>query len=124
MFTPRGQRAQRGGHVVTVEQDLLRSAAMARDVIESYRQSRITISGWNSLLDEAAQSFIRISAHRPVLGGAVPLSELAQTLSTTARAGLDVDHETLDGLSRDLRAIVATTRVPGIPRPEDKDWSF
>jgi hypothetical protein len=110
--------------VVTVEQDLVRSAVMARDVIESYRQSRIAVSGWSSLLDEAAQSFSQISAHHPVVAGAVPLAKLAQTLSSTARAGLEVDHETLNGLSRDLRAIVTTTQIPGIPRPEDKDWSF
>jgi hypothetical protein len=109
--------------VVTVEQDLVRSAVVARDVIESYRQSHITVPAWSSLLEDAAQSFTRISTHRPVVGGAV-LAQLAHTLSVTARAGLEVDHKILDALSRDLRAIVTTTRIPGIPRPEDKDWSF
>ena len=109
--------------MVTVEQDLVRSAVVARDVIESYRQSHITVPAWSSLLEEAAQSFLRISVQHPVAGGAV-LAQLAQTLTATARTGLEVDHEVLDGLSRDLRAIVTTTRIPGIPRPEDKDWSF
>src|SRR6266849_2327751 len=113
-----------GGPVVAAEQDLVRSAVIARDVIESYRQSHIKVSGWNSLLEEAAQSLSRISAHRPVAGGAVPLAPLAQTLSITARARLQVDHETLDRLSRELRTIVINTRIPGIPRSEDEDWSF
>jgi len=97
---------------------------MARDVIESYRQSHITVSGWILLLEEAAQSFTRISAQRPVVGGAVPLAQLAQALSVTAEEGLLADHEMLDRLSRDLRSIVTNTRIPGIPRPEDEDWSF
>jgi hypothetical protein len=110
--------------VVTAEQDLLRSAAMARDVVESYRQSHITVSGWSSVLEDAAQSFMRISAQHPVAGGAIPLAQVAQTLSATARVGLEVDRDLLDELSRDLRAIVTNTRVIGIPQPADEDWSF
>ena len=109
---------------MSAEQDLVRSAVMARDVIESYRQSHIAVSGWRPLLEGAAQSFARISAHRPVVGGAVPLAPLAQSLSATARAGLQVDREMLDRLSQELRTIVTNTRIPGIPRPEDEDWSF
>lgn len=109
---------------MTEEQDLVRSAAMARDVIESYRQSHIVISGWSGLLEEAAQSFARISAERPFASGSVPLAQLARTLIATVHAGLSVDHETLSQLSQQLRAIVTNTRVPGIPRPEDADWSF
>jgi hypothetical protein len=108
---------------MTVEQDLVRSAVVARDVIESYRQAHVTVPAWSALLEEAAESFTQISAHCPVAGGAV-LAQLADTLSVTARMGLEVDHEMLDGLSRDLRAIVTSTRIPGIPRPEDRDWSF
>jgi hypothetical protein len=110
--------------VVTVEQDLVRSAMTARDVIESYRQSQITVSGWNLALEEAAQSFARISAHRPVAGETVPLAQLAQALSVTAKAGLQADLEALERLSRQLRKIVTDTRIPGIPRREDGDWSF
>jgi hypothetical protein len=109
---------------MTAEQDLVHSAAMARDVIESYRQSNIRISGWNSMLEEAAQSFTRISADRPFASGAVSLAQLARRLTATAHADLKVDHETLNLLSQELRAIVTGTRVPGIPRPEDPDWSF
>lgn len=109
---------------MTAEQDLVRSAVMARDVIESYRQSQITISGWSALLEEAAQSFARYSEQPYLSGGVVPLARLAQTLSATVRAGLRVDHETLDWLSYELRTIVTSTRIPGIPKPEDEDWSF
>jgi hypothetical protein len=110
--------------VATVEQDLVRSAMMARDVIESYRQSRVTVPGWSLTLEEAARSLARISAQRPIAGEAVPLSQLAQALSVTAKAGLHADRKTLDQLGRELRAIVADTRVPGIPRRADEDWSF
>ena len=106
---------------MTSEQDLVRSALMARDVIESYRQSHIAVSGWSALLEEAAQSFARLSEHP---GGVAPLAQLAQVLDATVRARLQVDQETLNWLSHELRTIVTDTRVPGIPRPEDEDWSF
>jgi hypothetical protein len=106
---------------MTVEQDLVRSALTARDVIESYRQSHIAVSGWSTLLEEASRSFAHLSEHP---GGAVQLAQLAQVLNATVRARLEVDQETLNWLSRELRAIVTDTRVPGIPRPEDEDWSF
>jgi hypothetical protein len=110
--------------MVTLEQDLVRSAANARDVIESYRRSHIAISGWSTLLQEAVDSFTRISAQRPIVGDAVALSQLAQALQETADAWLQVDQGTLDQLSWALRSIVAEIRIPGIPRPEDEDWAF
>jgi hypothetical protein len=94
---------------------------MARDVIESYRQSHITISGWNTLLEEASQAFARLSEHPD---GSMPLAQLARMLDVAVQARLQVDQETLDWLSHELRTIVTNTRVPGIPRPEDEDWSF
>jgi hypothetical protein len=117
-------RACPWGRMMTVEQDLVRSAAGARDVIESYRQSHIAISGWSMLLREAVDSFVRISAQRPVVGHSVALAQLAQALRVAADSQLRVDEESLDHLSRDLHSIVASIRVPGIPRPEDEDWSF
>jgi hypothetical protein len=110
--------------MVTVEQDVFRSAAMARDVIESYRQSHIAITGWSALLQESADTFTRLSAKLPVAGDSVDLGQLALLLSATVRAQLQLDAETLDRLSRDLQSIVATTRIPGVPRREDDDWSF
>lgn len=110
--------------MVTLEQDLVRSAANARDAIESYRRSRIVISGWDTLLQDAVESFTRISAQRPVVGEAVALAQLARTLQDVVDARLKVDRETLDQLSRALRSIVTEIRIPGIPRPEDEDWAF
>jgi len=112
---------------MTAEQDLVRSAVMARDVIESYRRSHVMIAGWSSQLEEAAQSLTRISALPRIAGEAVPpaqLMRLAHTLTATVEAKLQVDQETLNQVSQELRAIVTSTRVPGIPRPEDEDWSF
>jgi hypothetical protein len=76
------------------------------------------------LLREAVDSFARISAQRPVVGRSVALAQLAQALRVAADSQLRVDEESLDQLSRDLHSIVANIRVPGIPRPEDEDWSF
>lgn len=111
--------------MITAEQDLVRSALMARDVIESYRQSHIMIAGWSGQLAQAAESLARISAEcRTSTGEVIPLEQLARTLTATVEARLQVDRETLDHLSQELRMIVTSTRVPGIPRPEDEDWSF
>src|SRR6266581_595452 len=114
----------RGGPMVTLEQDLVRSAANARDVIESYRRSHVAISGWSTLLQEVLETFTRISAQRPVVGESVALAQLARALQDTADARLQVDRGTLDQLSRALRSIVTAIRIPGIPRREDEDWAF
>src|SRR5260370_23242090 len=92
----------RGGPMVTLEQDLVRSAANARDVIESYRRSHIAISGWSTLLQEAVESFTRISAPRPVVGESVALAQLAQALQSAADARLQVYRGPLDQLTRAL----------------------
>jgi hypothetical protein len=102
----------------------VRSASRARDVIESYRQFHIIISGWSTTLQEAVESFARISDERPVVGQSVALTQLAQALSAAASSRLQIDEETLDRLSKDLRSIVTEVLIPGVPRREDQDWSF
>jgi hypothetical protein len=84
----------------------------------------ITVSGWSVQLEEAAQSFVRLSTQQPVAGDAVALAQLGRALSTTAKTGLEVDQETLDRLSRELRSILSGARISGIPLPDDEDWSF
>jgi hypothetical protein len=79
--------------------------------------AHITVSGWSVQLEEAAQSFVRLSTQQPVAGDAVALAQLGRALSTTAKTGLD-------RLSRELRSILSGARISGIPLPDDEDWSF
>jgi hypothetical protein len=110
---------------VTVEQDLVRSASMARDVIESYRQWNVTVGGWRETLHEAADSFIFLANQHPPVSRGVDLAHLARILQSIVRSQLQlIDQQSLDDVSAELRAIVSTTRIPGVPRPEDQDWSF
>lgn len=105
----------------TIEHDLVASAAAARDVVESYRQWQIVVSDWEKTLQEAVE---RLGALPADPAFAVEIDELRVDLAGLLRTGLPHDHRGLDELSAALREIVTTVRVPGVPRPEDRTWSF
>jgi hypothetical protein len=88
--------------------ELVRSAAKARDVVESYRQYDLTVGRWRTRLLTAAASITRIAAEQRTAGG-VRLDELAGALEAVARNGLRPERARLDRLSKDLEALV---RVP------------
>jgi sigma54-dependent transcription regulator len=110
------------------EAELVRSAARARDVVESYRQYDLTVSRWQTRLLTSSASIARIAAvaadGRPEAAGVRPevagvrLAELAEALRDVARNGLRPERARLDQLSKDLESLVRE-RVPGYPRPED-----
>ncbi|MGQ0774310.1 MAG: hypothetical protein ACT4NY_07835 [Pseudonocardiales bacterium] len=105
----------------TIEHDLVASAAAARDVVESYRQWQIVVPGWETTLREVVEALAALPT-APV--SPTEIDELRADLARLLRTGLPCDPRGLDGLSAALREIVATVRVPGVPRPEDPAWSF
>lgn len=105
----------------TIENDLVASAAVARDVVESYRQCQIAVPGWETTLQEVVEALGALPA-APVFP--VEIDELRADLARLLRTGLPSDPRGLDELSAALREIVTTVRAPGVPRPEDPAWSF
>jgi hypothetical protein len=91
-----------------LELELVRSAAKARDVVESYRQYDLTVDRWQRRLLTAAASLARIAGAWPVVAG-VRLADLASALEAVARNGLRPERARLDRLSKDLEALA---RVP------------
>jgi hypothetical protein len=117
------------------EAELVRSAARARDVVESYRQYDLTVSRWQTRLLTSSASIARIAAERPELADGRPeladgrpdaagvrLADLAEALRDVARNGLRPERARLDQLSKDLESLVRE-RVPGYPRPEDPPYA-
>jgi|HubBroStandDraft_2_1064218.scaffolds.fasta_scaffold1752935_1 hypothetical protein len=105
-----------------MEAELCRSAARARDVVESYRQYGLTVTRWQNRLLASSASIARIAAglpdaERPDPAG-LPLADLALALRDVARNGLRPERARLGRLSKDLESLVRM-RVPGHPRPED-----
>jgi hypothetical protein len=101
-----------------MEAELCRSAARARDVVESYRQYGLIVSRWQNRLLSSSASIARIAAERPMVAG-VPLANLAAALLDVARNGLRLERARLDRIGHDLEALV-TVHTPGRPRPEDR----
>ena len=108
-----------------MEAELVRSAARARDVVESYRQYDLTVSRWQTRLLTSSASIARIAdgradsaAGRADCAG-VRLADLAEALRDVARNGLRPERARLERLSKDLESLVRE-RVPGYPRPEDR----
>jgi hypothetical protein len=96
-----------------MEAELRRSAARARDVVESYRQYDLTVGRWRSRLLTSSASIARIAAQNPEVAG-VPLGGLAVALRDVARNGLRPERARLDRLGKDLEALVKIS-VPGHP---------
>jgi hypothetical protein len=103
------------------EAELVRSAARARDVVESYRQYDLTVSRWQTRLLTSSASIARIAAERAELADG-RLADLAEALRDVARNGLRPERARLDQLSKDLESLVRE-RVPGYPRPEDPPYA-
>lgn len=107
----------------TIEHDLVACAAAARDVVESFRQWQIRVSGWERTLEEV----VEVLGDLPDVPGVVlqvEVDELRADLAQLLQAGLPSDSRGLDDLSTTLREVVTKVRVPGVPRPEDPAWSF
>lgn len=107
----------------TIEHDLVASAAVARDVVESCRLWQIVVPGWRRTLGEVVEALGNLP-DGPGVVLQVEVDELRAELAQLLQAGLPSDPRGLDDLSSTLREVVTKVRVPGVPRPEDPAWSF
>lgn len=92
-----------------------------RDVLESFRTSHLVLSEWDEVLAQAVASLSRFQPPGEVeelLPGLLP------NLRLLLAEGLpDVPH-VVDEVAQQVAGVLEQTRVPGIPTPEDDDWSF
>ncbi len=103
------------------------SAALAdplvdiRDVVESFRSCHVVLPDWDQTLRRAIAALDRLTPPDQVdavLPGLLP--NLRIVLAEGLRGAPHVVNEVADQVA----AVLAETRTPGIPGPDDDDWAF
>jgi hypothetical protein len=92
-----------------------------RDVLETFRRHHIVADGWAEALTHAAS----VLDHVPTeLEMRASTTWIASELKKIVAYGLQHDQNKLDVVANRTAELLASIRVPGIPRPEDKSWEF
>lgn len=92
-----------------------------REVVESFRSSQLTLPDWDQALRRVVIALSQLPAQAQVdalLPGLVPNLQLLLSV------GLDKVPDVVDTVAAQVAVALEQTRVPGIPAPEDDDWSF
>ena len=101
--------------------DLADPLVDVRDVVESFRSSHLTLPDWDQTLRRViiALGLLPPQAHVDVL-----LPGLVPNLRLLLTAGLDNVPQVVERVAAQVAVALEEARVPGIPAPEDDDWSF
>lgn len=92
-----------------------------RDVVESFRSSHLTLPDWDQTLRRVVAALSQLPPQAQV---DVVLPGLVPNLRLLLAAGLDNVPQVVDVVADQVAVALEQTRVPGIPAPEDDDWSF
>lgn len=92
-----------------------------RDVVESFRAYHLTVPGWDETLRRAIATLGRISPPDQV-DAALP--GLLSNLRTLLDNGPGNVPRVVDQVADQVAAVLADTRIPGIPAPADSEWAF
>lgn len=90
-----------------------------RDVLESFLHDRVLVTDWRQRLTEASRQFIEVGDESVDLD----VVELGRRVALLAKSDLATSSLT-SAVAADIRRLLDDVRVPGVPRPDDEDWSF
>jgi hypothetical protein len=92
-----------------------------RDVVESFRTWEVTLPDWDAVLGRAVAVIAEIPLQADLgsrLSGLIPDLRLLQ------ERGLDAQPQVVNRVADLVADALAQARIPGIPAPDDEDWSF
>jgi hypothetical protein len=101
--------------------DLADTLIDVRDVVESFRTWQLTVPDWDETLRQAAAALGRLPSQAQV-GELLP--GLLSNLSLLLTEGLSSVPQTVNEIAEQVAVVLEELRIPGIPTPEDDDWSF
>lgn len=93
----------------------------ARDVLESFRTYGLVVDGWQESLRASAQRLVN-SVDESAEESSI--RNLSNDLEVVAKEGLVGNRAAVQRAADLLALLVAQVAVPGIPRPDDEDWTF
>jgi hypothetical protein len=92
-----------------------------REILETFRRYHIVVDGWAEVLTRAASALDQVPAELEISASTI---WIASELNEIVAYGLQHDHSKLGMVADRTAELLASIRVPGIPRPEDKSWEF
>jgi hypothetical protein len=92
-----------------------------RDVVESFRSYRVTPSDWDQTLRHAIAALSELPPQAQV---STLLPGLLPNLDLLLARGLENSQQVIDKVAGQVAIVLSETRIPGIPAPEDDDWTF
>jgi hypothetical protein len=92
-----------------------------RDVVESFRTCRLLLPDWDTVLGQAVAALSRFG---PSAEAEALFSGLLPNLRLLMAEGLRSAPQIVDEVAQQVASALKQTKVPGIPAPEDEDWSF
>jgi hypothetical protein len=91
-----------------------------RDVLESFLADRVLIADWHEILTAASGRFVELGA----LWSDIEMDALGHRVESLANRGLDDEPALTQRVASEMERLLDEVRVPGVPRPDDEDWSF
>jgi hypothetical protein len=92
-----------------------------RDVVETFRQCGMTLADWHETLQTAVAALDDL---RGAAQADVWLLKLSAQLRVLLERGLEDQPLIVDDVATWVARILAETKVPGIPKPDEEDWGF
>jgi hypothetical protein len=92
-----------------------------RDVVESFRCCGVTPTDWQQVLGQAVATLDRLPQEA---GVEHRLPDLLPHLRTLLTRGLGGAPTVLEEVSAQVATVLQQARLPGIPSPDEEDWSF
>ena len=91
-----------------------------RDVVESFLHDQVLVASWRQRLAEASRQFIELGSDPHDM----EVAELGGRVGILAELGLEEEPTLARSIASDVARLLDEVHVPGLPRPEDEDWSF
>ena len=93
-----------------------------RDVVETFRRYGEETVDWREVVSSAIVQLERTSASEDAK--APWADHLTGQLHELVRVGLTQGDSLLEAIAQAVQSVISSTRIPGIPRPEDENWEF
>lgn len=92
-----------------------------RDVVESFRCCGVTPTDWYQALNRALTTLDELPLE---VGIERRLPDLLPHLRILLTGGLGSAPAVVEEVAAQVAAALSQTRIPGIPRPDEDNWSF
>jgi hypothetical protein len=91
-----------------------------RDVLESFLVSEVIVTDWQATLTAASARLVQLGR----AWSDTDLLELGRVTEELAAEPLGTDSALARIAADSAARVLEQVRIPGVPRPEDEDWSF